>query len=61
MDVYPGSLCSNTIAKFGIADVHLPKNQKDGEAANPPEEVVHIKDNLSVYRFGAKELKVTAP
>lgn len=46
IEVYPGRLFYNTIANLGRADVSLPKNQKVGEGASAPQEIVHNKDEL---------------
>lgn len=45
-DLYSGCYFYITIPKFGMADVHLPKQQKLGAVAIKPEEIVHIKDEL---------------
>lgn len=44
MDAYPGSPFYITITDFGRFDVHFPKHQQFGEAANAPVMMVHIKD-----------------
>lgn len=44
MDVYPGHPFHITIAKYGMADAHLPKHQNVGKVAKAPKETFHIKD-----------------
>lgn len=53
IDVYQGRPFSSSIANFGKVNIHLPKHQSVGEAAEVPVERAHIKNERSSYLSAA--------
>lgn len=57
MDVYCDRPFYPTIANFEVADLHLTKGQKFGEASSARREVVHVKDERFLNHSGARATK----
>lgn len=61
MDTHPGRPFYHSTSSFVKADINLSKQQKVGEGASAPQEIVHVKDERFSYPSGGKTTEIDSP